>query len=92
MEQIKLTYSEAVMYLALAGVLIGVLLGLVPLILGFKKKKRQYAIFGFVASIICGAIMPLLSIIVVAVFTWLILRKTSTENNPPENFTSSEIS
>ena len=80
------------MYLALAGVVIGILLGLIPLILGLKKKKRQYAIFGFIASVVCGAIMPLLSVIVVAVFTWLILRKTTSEQNLSENSSDSEIS
>lgn len=80
------------MYLALAGVVIGVLLGLIPLILGIRKKKRQYAVFGFIASIICGAIMPILSIIVVAVFTWLILRKTAPEHNLSEDVSDSGIS
>ena len=92
MEQIRLTYTEAIMYLALFGIVLGILLGLIPLILGIKKKKRQYAIFGFIASIVCGAIMPLLSIIVVAVFTWLILRKPDVENAPPEAASDSEIS
>lgn len=92
MEQIRLSYTEAIMYLALFGVVLGILLGLIPLILGIRKKKRQYGIFGFVASIICGAIMPLLSIIVVAIFTWLILRKPDAENDSPEISSDSEIS
>jgi len=75
MEQIKLTYTEAILYLALAGIVIGILLGLIPLILGIRKKKRQYGIYGFIASIVGGAISPILSIILVAIFTWLILRK-----------------
>jgi MFS family permease len=75
MEQIKLTYTEAILYLALFGIVIGILLGLIPLILGIRKKKRQYGIFGFIASIIGGAISPILAAIVVAIFTWLILRK-----------------
>ena len=75
MEQIKLTSTEAILYLALAGIVIGILLGLIPLILGIRKQKRQYGIFGFIASIIGGAISPILAIIVVAIFTWLILRK-----------------
>ncbi|MCA1625065.1 MAG: hypothetical protein LC768_13515 [Acidobacteria bacterium] len=76
MEQITLTYTEAIMYLALIGIVIGILLGLIPLILGIRKKKRQYGIYGFIASIVGGAISPILAVIVVAIFTWLILRKT----------------
>lgn len=70
--QIRLTYYD----LVLIGSGIGILLGLIPLILGLIKKKRQYAIFGFAASVISGALIPFLSIIVVAVFMWLILRNS----------------
>ncbi len=79
MEQINLTYREAILYLALFGIVVGALLGLIPLILGIKRKKRQYGIFGFLSSIVLGLISPILSIIVVAVFTWLILQKSKIE-------------
>ncbi len=76
--------------LVLIGVGVGVVLGLIPLILGFVKGRRNLGIYGFVASIIGGgAISSVLSLIIVVVFVWLILKKpidkkpveTTIENN-----------
>ncbi len=78
MEPIRITYYD----LIIAGVVIGILLGLIPLILGIKKKNRKYGMYGFVGSVIGGAITPIISIVVVSVFTWLILRKPK---NKPKN-------
>ncbi len=75
MEQVKLTYTQAILYIALIGLVIGFLIGLIPLILGIKKEKRNYGYYGFAASTLLGLISPILSIIAVAVFSWLILRK-----------------
>lgn len=75
MEPIKLTTNEAILYASIAHAIIGLLLGLVPLILGFIKKERSYAVFGFLGSFIGGAILGLfLSLPVAVIFTWLILR------------------
>lgn len=75
MEPIHLTYNELILYVIIVQVILGILLGLIPLILGIKRKKRNYGVFGFFASIIGGAISPLVCVIAVSVFTWLILRK-----------------
>lgn len=81
MEQIKLTNTEAILYITIFNIGLGILLGAVPLILGFVRKERSYAVFGFLGSIIGGAILGLfLSIPVAAIFTWLILRKPKTAN------------
>jgi ABC-type amino acid transport system permease subunit len=79
MEQMRFTYNELITYLALLGIVLGILLGLIPLILGLKRNKRSYGLFGLVTSIIAGVFSPILSIIVVAIFTWLILRKPKNE-------------
>jgi MFS family permease len=79
MEPIHVTYNELLVYIVLVGAVIGVLLGLIPLILGIKRKKRNYGAYGFVASVFGGAISPLVSIIVVSIFTWLIVRKSAAE-------------
>ncbi len=79
MEPIHITYNELLIYIVLAGIVIGVLLGLIPLILGIKRKKRNYGVYGFFASVVGGAISPLVSIIAVSIFTWLIVRKSSAE-------------
>lgn len=65
--------------LVLIGVGIGVVLGLIPLILGFVKNKRSLGIYGFIASIIGGAISSILSLIIVIVFVWLILKKPNVQ-------------
>ncbi len=75
MAQIKLSYTEAIMYIALIGLVVGFLLGLIPLILGIKKGKRNYGYYGIAASALLGLISPLLSVVTVIVFVWLILKK-----------------
>ncbi len=94
MEQIRLTNNEAIVYITIFNVLLGIVLGLIPLILGFVKKERSYGVFGFLGSIIGGAILGLfLSVPVMAIFTWLILRRpkntvaASSENIQPANST-----
>lgn len=79
MEPIRVSYNELLVYIVLAGIVIGVLLGLIPLILGIKRKKRNYGAYGFVAAVLGGAISPLVSIIAVSIFTWLIIRKSASE-------------
>jgi hypothetical protein len=81
MEQIKMTTNEAFFYVTIFNIGLGILLGAIPLVLGFIRKERSYAVFGFLGSIIGGAILGLfLSIPVAAIFTWLILRKTKPVN------------
>lgn len=79
MEPIRVTYNELIYYVVLAGVMIGIVIGLIPLILGIRKHNRKYGMYGFVGSVIGGAITPIISVIVVAIFTWLILRKPKPE-------------
>ena len=56
----------------LAGVGIGLLFGLVPLVLGIKRKKRNLGIVGFVACGVIGGVAPILSILVAAAFAcWI---------------------
>lgn len=75
MAQIRLTPKEAILYVTLLNIGIGIILGAIPLILGFLRKKRKYAMFGFIGSIIGGAILGIfLSIPIATVFTWLITR------------------
>lgn len=79
MEPIHITYNELLVYIVIGGMILGVLLGLIPLILGIKRKKRNYGVYGFFASIVGGAISPLVSIIAVAIFIWLISKKSAAE-------------
>ena len=73
--QIELDFYRITMI----GAALGFLLGLIPLVLGLIKKERKYAMFGFLGSLIGGALLGIfLSIPVTAIFTWLILRKPKT--------------
>ena len=76
MEQIRLTNNEAIVYITIFNILLGIVLGLIPLILGFVKKERSYGVFGFLGSTIGGAILGLfLSLPIALIFIWLILRR-----------------
>lgn len=78
MEPIHVSYGEYYLYFIVAGAAVGALFGAVPLILGKLKNRRRLGFYGFLASIFFGAILsPLVSIIVVAVFVWLIISKGS---------------
>lgn len=81
MMQIRFTNNEFIYYGAVAGGILGLLLGLGLLILGFVKKKRSYGVFGFLGALVVGPISGVLSIIVAAIFTYLILRKPNTIND-----------
>jgi len=77
--QIQLDFYRITMI----GIALGFLLGLIPLVLGLIKKERKYAMFGFLGSLIGGAVLGIfLSIPVASIFTWLILRKP--KNEPTE--------
>jgi uncharacterized membrane protein len=75
MEQIRLTSNEFILYSAIAGGIMGLILGFIILILGFIKKERSYAVFGFLGSVILGPISGILSLIIAVIFIWLILRR-----------------
>jgi uncharacterized membrane protein len=82
MGQINLTSNEFIYYGAIAGAALGLFLGIIVLILGFIKKERSYGVFGFLGSVILGPISGLLSLIVAAIFIWLILRRPKNESIP----------
>jgi len=87
--EIRLNFYD----IALVGAAVGFLLGLFPLILGFIKRKRKYAMFGFLGSLIGGSLLGVfLSIPITAIFTWLILRKQKVENSPAQSSSESENS
>lgn len=89
----KWTTNEAILYFAVFNAGLGLLFGLIPLILGFVKKERSYAVFGFLGSIIGGAILGLLlSIPVAGIFTWLILRRPKNVNAQARIDMNSDIS
>lgn len=74
MNDIQLSYSEFYLYTVIGGAVIGAVFGIVPLILGRRRDKKRLGFYGFLASIAAGALAPLLSIVAVALFSWLIIK------------------
>jgi hypothetical protein len=75
MDPSKMTTQEVMMYAALFNAAIGLVLGLVPLVLGFLKGKVKYGVFGFLVCLIGGAVLGvILSIPAMVFFTWLVIR------------------
>lgn len=74
MDDIALTYREFYLYVVIGGAILGALFGIIPLVLGRRKNKRRLGFYGFLASIIGGAIAPLLAIVITVIFSWLIVR------------------
>lgn len=80
MQEIHLTTREAIIYLTLIGTAAGVLMGLVPLIYGWRKGKLRLGVIGLIVSTIAGAIWIVLPILVVVIFVFLIARKAPLES------------
>lgn len=77
MDEIRITYQEALLYLVLSNVVLGILFGSFPLLAGLKLKNRKYGVFGFFGSILGGAFVGIfLSFPIAAIFFWLIIRKS----------------
>lgn len=69
----------------LIGIGIGLVLGLVPLAIGFFKKNLKLGVIGFVCTLLGGAIWSVLSLLIMIVFSVLIFIKSKS----PEPITSS---
>jgi hypothetical protein len=74
MNDIELTYREFYIYVIIGGAILGALFGLIPFVLGRKRNKARLGLYGFLASIVAGALAPLFAIVVAAVFSWVITR------------------
>lgn len=73
----RLTQTEFIIYVLIAGMGIGFLLGLIPLITGIVKKKVKLGVFGLIASTLGGVLGLLLSVPIVVIFMWLILKNST---------------
>lgn len=82
MQDIHITYNQLLLYIGIANFILGLLLGTLPLIAGFKLNNRKYGYYGFFASILGGSLLGLFaSYPIAAAFIWLICRK---ETGVPE--------
>ena len=84
MDPIRMNTREAVLFLTLVGIGVGVVFGLVPLIYGRIKGKFKLGLTGFFVSIVAGAIWSILPLFVMITFVFLILR----DQNPKSTASS----
>ena len=75
MSDIQLTIREFYLYIIIGGAFLGALFGLVPLLMGRRRGRARLGLYGFIASIVGGAIAPLLGLIVAGIFAWLVIRE-----------------
>ena len=65
------------------GAIAGLLVGLIPLIIGVKKRQTALGISGFFGSAISGTLFGLLLAVPIAsIFTWLAVRAARTAAEP----------
>lgn len=76
----QLTYTQFYLYVFLGQLVVGVLLGLIPFFLGRKRGRPSLGNWGLFVTIIAGAVSPLGAIITVAIYVWLITKRSSTTN------------
>jgi hypothetical protein len=81
MNDIELTYRQFFIYVVIGGAILGAIFGAIPLILGRRRNKARLGLYGFIASIVSGAIAPLLAIIVTAIFSFVILKGKSANSD-----------
>lgn len=76
MDPSKMTTQEVMMYAALFNAGVGLILGLIPLILGFVKGNVKKGVLGFTVCLVGGALLGvILSVPAMVFFSWLIVRK-----------------
>ena len=75
MDDFETTFRGLFIYVVIIGAILGALFGLAPLILGRRRNRARLGLYGFIASIVGGAIAPLLGIIVAGIFSWLVIRE-----------------
>jgi len=86
MQEIQLTTTEAIFYLALIGAAAGMIVGLVPLIYGWKKGKARLGILAMISSVVAGGVVSIfLSMLVMVVFVFLIARKNPVDSTSKES-------
>lgn len=85
MNEIQITYREFYIYVLIGGAILGALFGLIPLVLGRRRHKGRLGLYGFVASIVAGAIAPLLGIIIATIFSWVIVKGTPAQADSPNS-------
>jgi hypothetical protein len=76
MENITLTWDDITKYVIYFNILLGILFGTLPLIVGLLVKDTRFAVLGFILTVIGGGIIGVfLSYPLAIVFLVLIVRR-----------------
>lgn len=82
--QLKEFFQQNAYYVLAAQLLIGCILGAIPLIFGIKRQKRNLGLIAFVICVILAPVVsPIVSLLIAVVLTIVILRAGRTR---PDNF------
>lgn len=84
-EQFREIYQQNFYYIVAAGVVIGLLFGAIPLVVGIRRKKKKLGFIGFICSAVAGGFGPPIGILVAGVFLVLVMRKASTKTPAGED-------
>jgi MFS family permease len=71
----ELTFPQFYLYLFLGQIVVGILLGLIPLFMGRARGESRLGTYGFIATIVGCALSPLIGLIVLGVSLWMITKK-----------------
>lgn len=86
-DPIQLSSREAFIYVVVINAVIGFVLGLIPLLLGYFYKQLRMGIIGILTATIGGSVLGIFaSIPATIIFTWLIFSRSkikSIENKDP---------
>jgi hypothetical protein len=75
METINLTSTQAIIYLAIFGAVVGLILGGIALIIARKRGKAGLGFGALITCVLLGAATPVLAIIAFVVFLIFILKR-----------------
>ena len=75
MEQFRQFYQQNFYYIIAGQIVIGILLGSIPLIRGIRNDRRNLGLIGFFVTVVLVTVSPILAIIVAVVFTFLVRRR-----------------
>ncbi|MBK8303060.1 MAG: hypothetical protein WBC19_07980 [Pyrinomonadaceae bacterium] len=77
----ELTTTQLYTYVIIGQIIIGALLGLIPLFVGRSRGNARLGKYGFLATLIAGLLSPLAAIIAAVISVWMIVKKTAASNN-----------
>lgn len=83
--QVREIYEKYFYYIIAGSLVFGAIIGLIPLILGIKRARRNLGIIAWITTLIIAGLSPLLGLIVATIFTVIILLKpglTANAENP----------